>query len=741
MSQSLGTFPATSFDNKLQELQQLQRYSSEFLSKNRKLLSNTDEFQTSDVSDGTNYEPMTTAQLVEEVEKWNEIYAKHNMSTDFIRQSLNKSDLLPFYFKHFVSEEAKRRRVGTGGVQAQAQNEQNVGKERRIQRRGDDKASSDAFKRECCELFERICAGSSGPRAQQAEVLPVSFAATTADGDAGDAGGDQHLWATQVLKQELDSQSASSSSSVTVHAGRHGRVSAVDDRVKASATCYAASRCLDPTPLSRMVVAVSSYSLRSTLAAPRSCPASNAAAGESSQDDTGAAMDTLVARAWASLGQKPASRVNSSSLKQQEIHAAASDSVASVLEKLYCLHENCQSSSGALGSPGLGLGVTDTVHLPSFFHTEGQHYVHTPTSVTAVAAAAAAAAVSSNVSPPVGRIVRSKRCRQTKKRATATAAPTHTPTAVPEIPYPDKYVAAEEHVPSGWNIDTNTEPYPNQSIDMSDVPNVPCLPRNQRKVYSKRDLVMIRGYANQLKIRLARWKPPISRKSNSSANSINLTPNVDAGPQFTATGFSLSSSPAAPVAPAAHVVGPIVYESQNQIQSTSHLRLLDVLTNSQDRNIIGKPHLYFHNVTLDLTTNMYRCCVHVVVLSDVVAGSWKPNSPETTFLSAFVIRKCDICNLHMATLITYGDRLCSTNPTLFCDVCFHMLHYTKMSPNVMNDDQQARESVGPSLKPGIELGSSSPSSSSASSCTGTHADGYHLLYDDFSVYSYQHDMK
>ena len=138
---------------------------------------------------------------------------------------------------------------------------------------------------------------------------------------------------------------------------------------------------------------------------------------------------------------------------------------------------------------------------------------------------------------------------------------------------------------------------------------------------------------------------------------------------------------------------------------------------------------------------MYRCCVHVVVLSDVVAGSWKPNSPETTFLSAFVIRKCDICNLHMATLITYGDRLCSTNPTLFCDVCFHMLHYTKMSPNVMNDDQQARESVGPSLKPGIELGSSSPSSSSASSCTGTHADGYHLLYDDFSVYSYQHDMK
>ncbi|KAK1392293.1 snRNA transcription factor [Heracleum sosnowskyi] len=68
--------------------------------------------------------------------------------------------------------------------------------------------------------------------------------------------------------------------------------------------------------------------------------------------------------------------------------------------------------------------------------------------------------------------------------------------------------------------------------------------------------------------------------------------------------------------------------------------------------------------------------------------------PVVTFQFKPRIRKCSVCQIFRAKLVTVDDKWAGENPCYFCDICYYMLHYANES----------------------------------------------LLYPDFSVYDYQHDQ-
>jgi hypothetical protein len=50
--------------------------------------------------------------------------------------------------------------------------------------------------------------------------------------------------------------------------------------------------------------------------------------------------------------------------------------------------------------------------------------------------------------------------------------------------------------------------------------------------------------------------------------------------------------------------------------------------------------------------------------------------PKLTYMAKFIRKKCEICLLWSAQYLVYGDRLAVNNPTLFCQHCYQMLHYS-----------------------------------------------------------------
>jgi hypothetical protein len=59
--------------------------------------------------------------------------------------------------------------------------------------------------------------------------------------------------------------------------------------------------------------------------------------------------------------------------------------------------------------------------------------------------------------------------------------------------------------------------------------------------------------------------------------------------------------------------------------------------------------------------------------------------PKLTYLTKLVRKKCEICLLWSAQYLVYGDRLVVNNPTLFCQHCYQMLHYTVEGEGLYDD--------------------------------------------------------
>jgi hypothetical protein len=105
--------------------------------------------------------------------------------------------------------------------------------------------------------------------------------------------------------------------------------------------------------------------------------------------------------------------------------------------------------------------------------------------------------------------------------------------------------------------------------------------------------------------------------------------------------------------------------------------------------------LYFSDLRLFNTTTDYQQLTHSSSRR-VQSQNIHETYPRLNYMAKFPRKKCEICLLWSAQYVVYGDRLAANNPTLFCQHCHHMLHYT-------NEGE--------------------------------------LLYDDFSVFPYLHDMK
>ncbi|XP_063937698.1 snRNA-activating protein complex subunit isoform X3 [Daucus carota subsp. sativus] len=92
-------------------------------------------------------------------------------------------------------------------------------------------------------------------------------------------------------------------------------------------------------------------------------------------------------------------------------------------------------------------------------------------------------------------------------------------------------------------------------------------------------------------------------------------------------------------------------------------------------------------------------CKHTIVIRDMRLIHPEDRQdrfayPVVTFQIKPRIRKCSVCQIFRAKLVTVDDKWAEENPCCFCDACYYMLHYSNES----------------------------------------------LLYPDFSVYDYHHDQ-
>jgi snRNA-activating protein complex subunit 3 len=107
---------------------------------------------------------------------------------------------------------------------------------------------------------------------------------------------------------------------------------------------------------------------------------------------------------------------------------------------------------------------------------------------------------------------------------------------------------------------------------------------------------------------------------------------------------------------------------------------------------IGARYLYCHE----------HCCEHFLYMTEIRMHNSAHDLPSVsdyprlTQQAKMKRRKCGVCEVWSAEFVVYNDRLAATSPAFYCRHCHHMLHYTV-------DDT--------------------------------------LLYDDFVVFPYLHDMK
>ncbi len=89
---------------------------------------------------------------------------------------------------------------------------------------------------------------------------------------------------------------------------------------------------------------------------------------------------------------------------------------------------------------------------------------------------------------------------------------------------------------------------------------------------------------------------------------------------------------------------------------------------------LGKRYLYCHGKE--------GLCRHLIHFSDMrmfhesLDMKERSRYPRLKFQSRQLKRKCDICEFNAAVFVVFGDRLCVENPTMFCKLCYNMMHYS-----------------------------------------------------------------
>ena len=85
--------------------------------------------------------------------------------------------------------------------------------------------------------------------------------------------------------------------------------------------------------------------------------------------------------------------------------------------------------------------------------------------------------------------------------------------------------------------------------------------------------------------------------------------------------------------------------------------------------------------------------IHDLALTDAVLGAFDKSSdrlPVMIFMKSDLLKlrtaKCDICDAFSARTAVFHDPRAPENPTLFCDQCLHMFHYT--ADGVLHPDSE-----------------------------------------------------
>ncbi|XP_061888770.1 snRNA-activating protein complex subunit 3-like [Entelurus aequoreus] len=115
----------------------------------------------------------------------------------------------------------------------------------------------------------------------------------------------------------------------------------------------------------------------------------------------------------------------------------------------------------------------------------------------------------------------------------------------------------------------------------------------------------------------------------------------------------------------------IKWAKDNHFPSYRQAKMED--TKFEDLKVkVGFPYLYNHQGD----------CEHVVIISDVRLTHKddcldRKLYPLLTHKHRVAVQKCAVCYTFIARWCTTGDQFAPSNPCLFCDKCFRMLHYDK----------------------------------------------------------------
>jgi len=104
----------------------------------------------------------------------------------------------------------------------------------------------------------------------------------------------------------------------------------------------------------------------------------------------------------------------------------------------------------------------------------------------------------------------------------------------------------------------------------------------------------------------------------------------------------------------------------------------------------------FEDLSIRLGSHYLFChqgdCEHVFIFTDmrIKHDQDEQNSlayATRPFQSKTRRRKCCVCDLYPATYVTYGDKLASENPFFYCEECYRPLHYSYEGNLLYNDFQ------------------------------------------------------
>eukprot|EP00300_Choanocystis_sp_HF-7_P016796 c19535_g1_i5.p1 GENE.c19535_g1_i5~~c19535_g1_i5.p1 ORF type:complete len:223 (+),score=53.70 c19535_g1_i5:384-1052(+) len=96
--------------------------------------------------------------------------------------------------------------------------------------------------------------------------------------------------------------------------------------------------------------------------------------------------------------------------------------------------------------------------------------------------------------------------------------------------------------------------------------------------------------------------------------------------------------------------------------------------------VLGRPYIYCHQGNHEhiITFNEVRFANS----SDEVRLS---KYPMHVFQAKLRSQKCRVCDIHAAKFVCYDDKLTTESPFLFCETCYHSLHYDEFGDLLYDD--------------------------------------------------------